>query len=1344
MAQSSEMSIMMYRKTGRALVVCLLQVFMAGGFYFLHRAQAATEPPKLAITRVPDAVMLSWPDWATNWVLEESSHVQPPIPWRSVSSGNSSLRVNPAGVTNGFFRLRKLSQNVAGLSGHWQFDTGPASADDAPDGPMVAFTNASFGTGRVGSQSLHFNGAAAAGSGTKAWVSNSNYRALPGDGKPFSVSIWFSPDSVPIGTQGLIGNGPSGWNVVLQNASPGTNNIILSSSGVSVSARTLLVPGEWHELTITYDSTYAAIYLDGNLLARAAGAIITDQQPIYFGGGIGGRNSFLGRIDEVRTYTNALTAEQLALTGYWPLDETAGTALHDSSIYSHHGRVAGILSSTGKVANALQLTTNMINIPNDDFMVVPPSGNPFSVSFWIQPRSLPVGRIGLISSGTDTNSNWDLAIEVASNGETALALKSTRGNGTLNMRALCNLATSLWSKVDVTYNGAVATLYLNGRKLHHDSGLIQSARASIRVGYVPGAANFDGLIDELKIYRRERSESEIGPIGTIMWETVFRGSSTNFILQGAGPAGKALTYTILNTLTPTNGSLVHASGSPAITYQAGTRKGPDALMFTVSDGEFTSVPASLNLSVVEPHWLSPAGGSIQPLDGSAPDHAWPAPTAAALDAIWKTNSYYDCFYYAPGVYETSGARYGTRPTAFLGCKHIGSGSEGPQATALKLVGMWESWNEAVIFSGPYSGAFVDGFEVHNMLLDCNADNNPKYTQGEPVWIRLPLSQTSLVHSVTIRWNVQSVPGVGYPWQLGSAREFRTCTRTFGTNGYVTNCVTHFSTGLVDVVSVEAVTDEIVLQLDRRANGIEYYSISEVQVNGGQVRLPTATQLGGRESRLDTNNAAYSILRIVDQNWGTSWASGPETNVQITIPTDASIPIDSLTLVWSCYTLAGGLQLGPASDYRIRARRLDTGQYFDVSATRSLRNPDGVELNTFSAAIQTDQLLIELTAREADVEAYSLKDVSVARSGTPVALVVPAALNSLPFNGDNSVFQALDQAPETAWTCFSQGMIGALDLFGNNLKFTHLKVIGFGTKPGRECFAFYVLNPLADQVAGNVIIEDCLFTNPATNNPVAEGITCVSLFGVRGSLTNDVVRRCTVRGLWPAFPLSGHAFRANVVENCVAENCEQGVYFEPDFGVDYLGSVTLRSNRFLNVLNGVLLRFHPARQFGPITCVDNEIALLPGRGGGGFISGDVYSPGRSASVTNATLLRNVIRYPDWVARPGNTELGLYSSDIQNAVFVNNWITLGNNFSLRLRGCPIGSQLVPIIRQRCPPHPQVDPPPPEDAPPCLDILPSGYRRAWLNNRDLSGNAIAVRFQNNGVDTVAAQQQPPPEIP
>ncbi len=1299
-------------------------------------AAPSSDTPKLSIARAEDGLVLSWPDWATNWVLEESSHLRTPIPWRRVASSESDLRINPSVGTNGFFRLRKLSENSAGLSGHWQFDAGDGTSSEA--GPIVFFTNAIWATGRVGPQSLHFDGAI---SGTKAWVSNTNYRVLPGASQPFSISMWLSPDALPIGSQGLIGN--ANWNVSLQTTSPGTNNLVLSAPSLNVTAQTLLVPHEWHELTVTYDGSHGNVYLDGNLLARAPGPITTDQHLIYFGGGIGAYNSFLGRIDEVRTYTNALTAEQLSLTGHWRMDETTGTVLQDSSIYGHHGRTTEIVSSTGKVGRSVQITSNAITIANSDFLVLPPSGAPFSISFWMFPNSSPSGRTGLMSFGNGTNASWEMTLETAG-AETAMSLKSSPGIGTLNMRTPCTLPISQWSKVDVTFNGAVATIYLNGRKLLHDSGVIQSGRDWLRIGYVPGAATFNGLIDELETYRRERGESEIGPVATIMWETVFRGAATNFTLQGAGPAGKTLTYSILNNITSTNGTITQLGTSSTITYQAGPRKGPDALMFTVSDGEFTSVPATLNLSIVEPHWLAPDGGTIQPLDGSSPDRAWRAPNTAALDAIWRTNNYYDCFYYAPGVYETSGARYATRPTAFAGCKHIGSGFEGPQSTTLKLVGALEAWSEEVIFAKPYAGAFVDGFEAHNMLLDCNANNNPKFTRGEPVWIKLPLTGTSLVHSLTIRWNNGSNPGIGFPWRVGAAQDFRVCTRILTTNGFVTNCLSLSTTGEVDVVALESVTDEVTLYLEHRAASIEFYSISELELNGGQVKLPSATHSGSIESRLDPNLPDHSALRLVDQNPGTFWASGVETNVHVSIPVDASAPIDSLMLHWNCSLLPTGLQLGPASEYKIRARRMATGEYEYLVFTRAPRTPEGLETNSFARPINTDELVIELMDREADVNAYSLREVSVYRSGISVPLAIPAALTELPINGDNSVFQALDNAPETAWTCSIQGMIGAVDMVGNNLKFTRLKVVGFGTRPGRECFPFFINNPHSTKPVGNILVEDCIFTEPATNNPVAEGITSVVLVGNGGSITNNAIRRCTVRDLWPAFPLNAHAFGATTIENCVIENCSEGVYFEPDSVVDYLGPITIRSNRFLNVTTGVLVRFWPARQFGSILMSANEIALVPGRRGWAFVSLDAHPVGPSASITNAAFLNNVVRYSDWLPRPGSIEGGLHYSDIRNALFLNNLITLGTSSSLRVRFCPLGGPLVHQSPQRCPPHPPVEPPPTEDGPACLNALPIGYRRAWLNNRDGSGNLIRVAFQNNGVDGPAFQQQPPTEIP
>src|SRR3954468_10904911 len=125
-------------------------------------------------------------------------------------------------------------------------------------------------------------------------------------------------------------------------------------------------------------------------------------------------------------------------------------------------------------------------------------------------------------------------------------------------------------------------------------------------------------------------------------------SSSNLTLQGFGPLGKTLTYSLANNVLPTNGAVTLLPGSGTVTYTAGSAKGPDAFSYTVSDGEFTTAPTLVVMSVVEPHWLSPEGGSTPPLDGSSPEHAWMAGPSDALDAIWHTNNYYDCFFYARG------------------------------------------------------------------------------------------------------------------------------------------------------------------------------------------------------------------------------------------------------------------------------------------------------------------------------------------------------------------------------------------------------------------------------------------------------------------------------------------------------------------------------------------------------------------------------------------------------------------------------------------------------------------------------------------------------------------------
>src|SRR5439155_4314816 len=130
-------------------------------------------------------------------------------------------------------------------------------------------------------------------------------------------------------------NGSNGWHLALHSSGPGTNEFVFASSGpgsLSVTGRKLLLPGQWYQLTATYDGSEGIIYVNSELLARGTGTLLANDQPIYFGGGVAAYDSFLGRIDAMRTYTNALTQEMISLSGQWHFNENGGTFVTDSGV----------------------------------------------------------------------------------------------------------------------------------------------------------------------------------------------------------------------------------------------------------------------------------------------------------------------------------------------------------------------------------------------------------------------------------------------------------------------------------------------------------------------------------------------------------------------------------------------------------------------------------------------------------------------------------------------------------------------------------------------------------------------------------------------------------------------------------------------------------------------------------------------------------------------------------------------------------------------------------------------------------------------------------------------------
>jgi len=150
--------------------------------------------------------------------------------------------------------------------------------------------------------------------------------------------------------------------------------------------------------------------------------------------------------------------------------------------------------------------------------------------------------------------------------------------------------------------------------------------------------------------------------------------------------------------------------------------------------------------------------------GSAQD-PFDASSAAKYDAILGRFREDTNFFYSPGIYETTGGHYRTRPTANPHCHHFGAGVD---RTIIRLVGASHPTEEGTIFYADYDST-VDGFELHDLTLDCNASGNPKFRDGigavgavNVVGNNILFSNLKIEHFGTAKRGVECFPLISYP------------------------------------------------------------------------------------------------------------------------------------------------------------------------------------------------------------------------------------------------------------------------------------------------------------------------------------------------------------------------------------------------------------------------------------------------------------------------------------------------------------------------------------------------------------------------------------------------------
>jgi len=199
-------------------------------------------------------------------------------------------------------------------------------------------------------------------------------------------------------------------------------------------------------------------------------------------------------------------------------DEVSGATATDSSPSGRNGTITGALRVPGKVGNALSFDGI------DDWVTVidGAAGTPLdlttglTVEAWVNPAAMSGWEtVVLKEAGTNLMSYGLYAHDGAPRpGGVAAPAGYVRVAGVDQaVRGISPLALNTWTHVATTYDGTTQRIYVNGTLVasRAQSGAIAVGNQPLRIGGNASFAGefFQGLIDEVRVYNRARTEQQI-------------------------------------------------------------------------------------------------------------------------------------------------------------------------------------------------------------------------------------------------------------------------------------------------------------------------------------------------------------------------------------------------------------------------------------------------------------------------------------------------------------------------------------------------------------------------------------------------------------------------------------------------------------------------------------------------------------------------------------------------------------------------------------------------------------------------------------------------------------------
>ena len=457
----------------------------------------------------------------------------------SVSLSSSSLGNQTVEATATALETDPVADNTAtasilvtkdGLSGYWPFDEvdGDVAIDTTGRGNDGIIVGAVRTTG-VRGRALNFSG-------------DSNHARLPGNMSRyvedhFTVALWAKVTNVKSHNY-LFHDNDDRPGIRLDEENRPTfsyrpNGTVAPFPIATSDDRTPLPIDEWLHVAIRWDGVTYSAHVDGHRVFAVELPFFELGNRLMVGSDGSVVRSFEGLIDEVRIYNRALAEDEIQtlatdLVGHWKFDETSGDVVVDNSGNRNDGILVNDSGSVwqrteGAVGGGIDLkATNYVAIPDDGSLSLQ---DVMTVEAWVQVRTSPARFVQKTASFSGNADNYSLGTNAS--GAFLFHIEDSNGGKDWAATSTTVAQPGTWHHVAGVYNGQELLIYVDGilEGMEVPGPIVPyTGDADLVLGTNQFSTHrnrwwTDGLIDDVRIYRRALSGEEIAlhAAATVGW-----------------------------------------------------------------------------------------------------------------------------------------------------------------------------------------------------------------------------------------------------------------------------------------------------------------------------------------------------------------------------------------------------------------------------------------------------------------------------------------------------------------------------------------------------------------------------------------------------------------------------------------------------------------------------------------------------------------------------------------------------------------------------------------------------------------------------------------------------------